>query len=202
MAHLIACYHPDVRDCTVQCTAATDCTSGQMCRQGLCAKPEVTCDGEDAELAPDAPAVTADAREPCAHGCTNGTCIDGVCVIDCSDPWSCPHDVRCPANLPCRVVCGYHACGDKIICGLARRCDVQCLGDYSCADEIQCTTSCDVDCIGTLSCKRRTKCNNACSCDVSCIGVGSCAEASECPEPLCRIGNGCTDVLPGCNTCG
>jgi hypothetical protein len=36
---------------------------------------------------------------------------------------------------------------------------------------------------------------------VSCTGTGSCAEPSECPEATCRIGNGCTSLLAGCDSC-
>jgi hypothetical protein len=39
-----ACYSPDLRDCTVSCSAPGDCASGQMCGpQGFCAAPDVSC---------------------------------------------------------------------------------------------------------------------------------------------------------------
>lgn len=39
-----ACYSPDLRDCTVTCTAETDCAAGQVCgAAGFCAAPEVSC---------------------------------------------------------------------------------------------------------------------------------------------------------------
>ena len=37
-----ACYSPDLRDCTVSCTAANDCASGQVCGSDrFCASPEL-----------------------------------------------------------------------------------------------------------------------------------------------------------------
>ena len=39
---LAACYSPSLRDCTVTCSAATDCARGQVCgNDGLCAAPDV-----------------------------------------------------------------------------------------------------------------------------------------------------------------
>jgi len=36
------CYSPDVRDCTVHCSAETDCANGQICGSDhLCAAPEI-----------------------------------------------------------------------------------------------------------------------------------------------------------------
>lgn len=53
------CYAPDLRDCTVTCTAGTDCASGQVCgRDGFCASADVAgqCDRlGDAGVRPDAP---------------------------------------------------------------------------------------------------------------------------------------------------
>jgi hypothetical protein len=37
-----ACYSPELRDCTVTCTASTDCAADQVCDgAGFCAAPEV-----------------------------------------------------------------------------------------------------------------------------------------------------------------
>lgn len=214
LAHLVAiagCYQPDVRDCTVHCSESTDCTGGQICRaDGWCAMPDIKdCPegdheepGSNGAMADATGVPSPDAPSLCEQGCSNGTCVNGVCVIDCSTPYTCPNDITCPANLPCRVVCGEHSCGHKVICGLATTCEVQCTGDYACADEIQCNTNrCTVTCSGIGACKRRTKCANACACDVSCSGAGSCLEISECPAMTCRIGNGCTSLLAGCNDC-
>jgi hypothetical protein len=211
LAYLVAnagCYNPQLRDCAVQCSAPTDCTGGQVCRaDGFCSMAGAAecsnVDGEmpDGNTANDA-STNPDALSLCQLGCSNGTCVAGVCVIDCSATGSCPNDVICPANLPCRVVCGDQACGHKVNCGMSTSCHVQCMGTSSCQDEIQCNANrCDVDCTGPSSCKRRTKCANACACDVSCTGTGSCAEPSECPESTCRIGNGCTSLLAGCDSC-
>jgi hypothetical protein len=164
-----------------------------------CSKPETNDASVDAAvMTPDAPV----GPSLCDQGCTNGSCVDGVCVIDCTTAFSCANDVVCPPNLPCRVVCGDHACAHKVNCGLSTSCQVQCNGDTSCQDEIICNTNrCDVDCIGASSCKRRTKCSNACACDVTCTGTGSCTEVSECPASTCKLGNGCSSLLTGCDSC-
>jgi hypothetical protein len=215
LTYLVAtsgCYNPELRDCTVQCSAPTDCTGGQVCRaDGFCAMPDAkqcTKEGEnDANLAVDAaPTPTPDApvsNAQCLQACTNGTCVEGVCVIDCSATSACnTTDVWCPAGVPCRVVCGASACTHKVQCGLSTSCAVQCNGDLSCQDEIICNTNrCDVDCIGAGSCKRRTKCSTSCACDVTCTGTNTCLEVAECPASTCRLGNGCTSTLTGCDSC-
>jgi hypothetical protein len=63
--------------------------------------------------------------------------VQGVCVIDCSAPDSCPNDVFCPPNIPCRVVCGDRSCDHHVECRLATACEVVCSGVDSCADEIR-----------------------------------------------------------------
>lgn len=207
VAHILlcGCYQPELKDCTVQCAGANECTGGQVCKQGWCTMPDKSCDKREEEgLTPDGSLLTGDGTNGActATSCPNGTCMDGVCVIDCTAAWSCPNDVTCAPGLPCRVLCGYHACGHKVLCGTASSCEVRCSGDYACADEIICNANrCDVDCVGSLSCKRRTKCAGSCACDVSCTGYGSCAEPSDCPSEACDTGSGCTDAVSGCNTC-
>jgi hypothetical protein len=214
LAHLAAgCYRPTLRDCTVSCASEADCAGGQQCAGGWCVGTGVdACDpGEvlpDGSMATDRDAgadsmLAPDARDVCSQGCTAGTCIGGVCTIDCSVPGACPNDVICPINLPCHVICGDSSCGHKVNCTMALGCTVDCIGDLSCADEIQCPSddTCDVTCSGAGSCKRRTKCANSCACDVTCSGAGSCAEASECPATLCRVGNACSSQPVGCNSC-
>jgi hypothetical protein len=203
---VVACYHPDTVDCTLQCGAPTDCADGQSCANGWCANTGVTCTHEGQPVTVDA-AVNNNGPDGgnenalCQQGCTKGTCQAGVCVIDCSATGSCS-DVACPANLPCRVICGDNSCTKKINCTMASSCDVRCTGQNACADEIQCPMGeCDVACTGAGSCKRRTKCGNSCACDVTCSGPMSCMEASECPSMACRIGNGCSSVLATCETC-
>ncbi|MDB4952816.1 MAG: hypothetical protein JWO36_385 [Myxococcales bacterium] len=49
-AAMIGCYSPDLRDCTVACSTASDCASGQMCgTDQFCAAPSVA--GHCAKLA-------------------------------------------------------------------------------------------------------------------------------------------------------
>jgi hypothetical protein len=215
LAHLAACYNPATLDCTVECSAVTDCAGGQQCHGGWCVGPNIECDKHgnpvqidasmaattDASSAPDAPGT---AQQLCEQGCSRGTCdAAGVCVIDCSGEGKCTNmDVQCPAHLPCRVVCGESSCTRKVVCGMSSSCEVQCTGDGSCQDEIQCPAGdCDVTCAGASSCKRRTKCASSCSCDVSCVGALSCAEPSECPAMACKVGNGCSSIPTGCNSC-
>ncbi|HEX5060831.1 MAG TPA: hypothetical protein VFV99_15795 [Kofleriaceae bacterium] len=217
VAHLVAiagCYQPELRDCTVHCSAPTDCTGGQVCRNdGWCAMPDVKKCGErtsdqDASMegssTSDASQSSPDASLSCQQACTNGTCQNGVCVIDCSIALSCTMtDIKCPPNVPCRVECGYHACSRKVLCGMSTSCEVDCIGEQSCGDDIECNTNrCEIYCIGTSSCAHRVRCSNACACDVTCSGAGSCAQPSECPATTCRIGNGCSSTLAaGCDGC-
>jgi hypothetical protein len=210
IANLVACYHPNTLDCTVECAAATECAGGQKCKDGWCVAPNVECDSggnpvmTDAALDSGLPLDADDsAQRLCAQGCSKGTCDpDGVCVIDCSAAGTCSNDVACPANLPCRVVCGDNSCGSKILCSTASSCEVQCIGTDACNDEIQCPAGeCSVMCSGASSCEKRTKCSDSCTCDVSCTGALSCKEASECPMFACKVGNGCSSIPTGCNTC-
>ena len=210
VAHLVACYRPNTLDCTLECSGAMECADGQRCKDGWCVAPNVQCDsgGNPVEIdggVDAAPPADADdsAQRLCAQGCTRGTCdAAGVCVIDCSGQGQCTNDVVCPANLPCRVLCGAMSCTSKIQCGAAASCDVQCSGDFACKDEIICPDGeCTVMCSGPNSCEKRTKCGDSCACDVSCIGTLSCKEASECPESACRVGNGCSSIPTGCDTC-
>lgn len=215
LAHLAACYHPATLDCTVQCSAATDCTGGQACRGGWCVGSGVTCDHDghpviiDAATMSDGSVVTPDADATayklCQQGCSRGTCdAQGVCVIDCSGTGKCLNDVTCPTNLPCRVVCGDGSCQHHVFCSMATSCEVQCTGTNACGDEIQCPANhtCDVTCSGAGSCKRRTRCADSCSCDVTCSGSLSCPEPSECPlATTCKVGNGCSSIPAGCDTC-
>ncbi|MBA3453993.1 MAG: hypothetical protein H0T42_12935 [Deltaproteobacteria bacterium] len=207
-----ACYHPTLRDCAVECSAPTDCSGDQICRDGWCTGegtdacqvPSTSADSGAGDAAVDGPLPDSDPGL-CPLGCTNGTCdANGVCVIDCSATGSCAEaDVRCPPNVPCRVICGDGACAKKIICGLATSCDVDCVGTGSCRDEIQCgTIPCDVTCSGASSCAKRVKCGMSCSCDVRCTGINACAEIAECPMGTsCALGRGCSSVVPGCETC-
>ena len=51
---LAACYTPSLRDCTVSCSNASDCASGQVCgTDGMCAAPDVAGHCQAAEM-PDA----------------------------------------------------------------------------------------------------------------------------------------------------
>lgn len=216
LAHM-GCYDPSVRDCAVTCQSAKECAGGQVCSndgycvgasyRGRCARqapidatPMMT-DAADAPAAPDG----SGSSTLCQQRCTNGTCdAQGVCMIDCSASGACASsDVMCPMGIPCKVVCGDHACTHKIQCQMATSCDVQCIGPSSCGDVITCGMgACDVKCLGDGSCHRHTECGMACSCDVTCSGDNSCGEVSKCPAgTACVLGHGCTSQLPTCDSC-
>jgi hypothetical protein len=204
------CYGPAVRDCTITCATGDRCAPGQVCgSDGWCASPSVA--GHCRTTSPDAHvAPPPDARAPidaaslCPLGCTGGTCDGDVCVIDCSADDSCQTDVHCPVNLPCRVICGNHACLGHVDCTKATSCDVTCSGYGSCQNEVDCGMgACDVACSGSMSCKAKNKCHPSCSCDVACTGAGSCMSGSECPQAgtTCVLGKGCTSQLASCDSC-
>jgi len=207
---LAACYDPVLRDCTIACASGDACAPGQVCGDdGFCAAPavaghcsEVLRPDARASSKPDAKPAAIDARASlCALGCTNGTCDGDVCVIDCSAAGSCPTDVHCPANLPCRVVCGDNACKGHVDCTKASACDIRCTGDQSCANEVDCGPgACDVTCSGASSCHAKTKCHGSCACDVACTGLSSCMGGADCPED-CQLGLGCTSQLASCDKC-
>lgn len=203
------CYEPALQDCTIQCDGPDQCPGGQACVDGFCASPGIqACNGTGQAVTVDAASVTTDTPSSpdttalCMQRCGAGTCVGGVCTIDCSPPGACSGDITCPADVPCRVVCGDGSCGGKINCAEALSCDVDCTGSLSCDDDITCPSGeCSVTCSGLGSCKHRVRCNNSCACDVQCSGAESCAEVAECPSTTCRLGNGCSSQLAGCDTC-
>jgi hypothetical protein len=218
MGHL-GCYDPSVRDCAVTCHSAAECAGGQACSSdGFCVSPQYRgrCErqvsqdaGDDEQQQMDAPPPDTggdnSALAACQHGCTAGTCdAQGVCVIDCSASGACSEtDVVCPAGLPCRVMCGDHACAHHVQCTMATSCEVQCSGASACGDEIECPLGrCDVTCSGDSSCHNGVKCQMSCACDVMCSGTSSCGKPSVCPHMLsCVLGRGCTSTLNGCDSC-
>jgi len=205
MCVAMGCYSPSLRDCTASCANPGDCGGGQVCTDGWCANPDKSCAGTPDAAATDA-SLPVDARQLCELGCPNGTCAGGVCVIDCSAPDSCPSDVTCPPNVPCRIVCGDRSCDHKVACGQASTCEIRCNGHDACADEVSCGTApCEVTCAGVGSCKKKIKCKESCACDVTCSGLTSCADpmGAECPLTMdaCSLGKGCSSELAGCDRC-
>lgn len=53
VAASVGCYDPALRDCVVECSASIDCGPSQICRAGMCAAPDVTCDGREPGATPD-----------------------------------------------------------------------------------------------------------------------------------------------------
>jgi hypothetical protein len=197
------CYSPSLRDCTVACSSPADCGGDQTCNDGWCAGPAASCAG----VLPDGQSQAdgmPDAQSLCEQGCPNGTCVGGVCVIDCAGPDACAQEVMCPPNVPCKVVCGDRSCDRLVVCGAASSCVVECKGVDACAEEVRCGMApCDVTCSGAGSCKKKVKCKESCRCDVTCSGLGACAEPMECPLMMdtCRLGKGCSSELAGCDRC-
>lgn len=68
LALAAGCYSPDLADCTVACTADSDCADGQTCTDRMCSRAGVTCSvapGEDAAVTvEDAPPEPPDAPDP------------------------------------------------------------------------------------------------------------------------------------------
>lgn len=211
VAVLAGCYQPSVADCTVTCTSETSCAEGQVCgADGWCAAPSIAgrcasvadAASIDGEPDHDAAVTRPDAdQSACLAACSDGDCVDGVCVFTCG-AGQCSATIDCPDGIPCRVDClGDGSCAGGVDCHDATSCEVNCDGDDSCANQIKCHTEmCVVACRGARACGNETRCKDACSCDVVCEGPGSCAGGSECPM-LCTIGAGCSSSLPGCDDC-
>jgi hypothetical protein len=215
----LGCYAPELHDCTVECTRAADCASGQMCgSDGWCARPEAAgrcarlSSGDGGIVPPgdsagsDAPTDAGIDADPdsgaCTAACTKGICDHGVCVIDCSLANSCNSDIVCPPGAACRVVCGDKACAHHITCPAQQACEVQCSGALSCGDQIYCgTADCNVTCSGYMSCRHKINCGSACACDVACTGTQACPDVSVCPAMACVAGHGCSSAPNTCNTC-
>jgi len=207
---LAGCYDPTFRNCAVDCVSTAECAPTQVCgADGWCASAEVAghcneirgaIDAQPSDAAIDA---TPDAdNSACAAVCTNGTCVGGVCTIDCSGIDTCANDVFCPAGVPCHVVCGDKSCDHHVDCTQSTACTVECTGATSCLDEVRCGTGpCDVTCSGYRSCAHRAVCPFACSCDVTCTGTEACHDPALCPGSACIAGDGCTSAPSGCDQC-
>lgn len=86
------CYAPDLRDCTVTCTAADECAGDQVCSSaGLCAADGVTCTGGGATT--DAPTPMVMLRVE-VDG-TGRVLIDGIGTCD---------DSQCTFMVPTRLL--------------------------------------------------------------------------------------------------
>lgn len=138
-------------------------------------------------------AALADASD-CDPVCAS--CDNGICVVDCTAPGSCPDEVTCPSGLACSVTCGVGACGSGVDCSASESCDIVCSGNDSCGGELTCGIGrCDVECSGNNSCDNGTTCDEACACSVSCSGAGSCNSSSLCPSGCGVVPTGgCTDI--------
>ena len=108
-----------------------------------------------------------------ACGNAGGLCALGTCVIDRDTSMR----VRCPAGMPCRVICNAtDSCKDDFVdCGSATTCEVLCSGNVSCQKGVDCGTAsaCSVTCSGDDACQGDTDsviCRTG-SCNITCNGI-------------------------------
>jgi len=77
------CYAPDLRDCTVTCSAADECADGQACNpQGFCTAEGVTCMAGGGSATVDAPSATRITLRVRVEG-TGKVIVDGI--GECAD---------------------------------------------------------------------------------------------------------------------
>lgn len=168
----------DTRSDSFRCEDSSDCDDTRRCLDGFC---------------------QISSQLACHPDCDR--CDNGVCVIECSEPDSCPSKVLCPPSFRCLVFCtGESSCAGGIDCTQATFCNPECLGTGSCAGPIDCAISdCTVDCRGSGACSGGVDCSNACACDTECTdrnGTRNCVP--ECPGG-CDNGDDC--VSDGCDEC-
>jgi hypothetical protein len=95
---LAGCYSPETLDCTVACSAANECTDGQVCgSDGFCASPAAAghCGGPDGGMVSSLVALSVTLQGP------GKVTIDGVGVCDDHDP--CTFSVRTGMALELRA---------------------------------------------------------------------------------------------------
>jgi hypothetical protein len=95
---LVGCYDPEAVDCTVSCSAANDCASGQVCgSDGFCASPSAAghCGGPDGGAPPSIVSLRVSIA---GHGKVT---IDGVgvCDSDVAHDGACMFSVRAGTTL-------------------------------------------------------------------------------------------------------
>lgn len=119
--------------------------------------------------------------EPCTPSNCGGVCAqDGFCELRCNDGQCNSANVACNnSNVPCRIICGANACKLGATCESQFGCDIQCVGDKSCLNQIKVVSSRlggrggTVTCSGADTCSATVLCSGV-SCEVTCSGEGSC----------------------------
>jgi len=126
----------------------------------------------------------------CLAGCDGGTCDAGWCVLDCATAGTCTNDrVVCPPGIPCEVDCkGQGSCAQGVDCTAASACRIDCSGLGSCINQpVECSgLACKIDCLGNGSCTKGVSCD-AGTCAIACLGDGTCTNA-----PVTCNANTCT----------
>ena len=175
------------------CTKQSDCNQGRQCVEGFC----VISGAVDAST--DSP--RGDANQ-CPAQCTSCNTGTHTCTIDCSAGNSnCGSKVSCPANWNCDVMCNANnSCRNGVSCTGSTSCNVTCSAQNACQNVVCGAGKCQVECSGPSSCKGVT-CSNSCACDVTCNGSQSCGDSIQCTAAACKVGFGCSSLLPNCHSC-
>jgi hypothetical protein len=97
-AALAGCYSPEALDCTISCSAANECTDGQVCgSDGFCASPSAAghCGGPDGGVTSSLVALKVTLDGP------GNVSVEGVGLCDEHDP--CTYSVRNGSPLELRA---------------------------------------------------------------------------------------------------
>lgn len=215
---------PDV-PCSVSCTGTGACTEGVECLNasacnidctgtGACTNQPVACSGASCTVA-------CGGTSACSQSVT---CDAGTCKIGCTGAGSCQNQpVACNANV-CSVQCGADAggaagkdaCNKAVICNAQASCNIACVADDTCKNELVQATApaVDVTCLDTnactpgvavsgkdasVTCRKNGACGNTIYCD-----AGKCTAACAAPENptahlCCAAGSTCVLDASACD---
>jgi hypothetical protein len=187
----------DHRSGAFECTKAADCDPPRTCSDGLCVVPGGTIDAPMSDAKKDGQ--TPDAFL-CPAQCTSCNPERMECIIDCAAGANCGSQVVCPPGWNCNIKCNTtDSCRSGINCVGGDSCTIACTGTRSCRN-VNCGAGpCAITCSATESC-RNVSCGQSCACDVKCTSTTSCVGVF-CTALQCDTGQGCTSLVPGCETC-
>ncbi|MEO8703004.1 MAG: hypothetical protein ABI867_23360 [Kofleriaceae bacterium] len=177
------------------CDNQDDCPNNQVCTNNLCIAPGVGMD-----------AGPIDASRPdalvCPSQCTSCNLQTMTCKVDCAvSAATCNTAITCPPGWKCDILCStQNSCRSGIDCTEGESCNITCKGTGSCRNIVCGEGACKTECSGLQSC-RNLSCGDSCACDVTCAQQADC-EGVTCSEIQCETFNGCSSLLPTCNTCG
>jgi cysteine-rich repeat protein len=202
----------------IPCNDANKCTTGDVCKQGLCQGSSLLpCDDgnvcTDDSCDPEAGCVHKNNAATCDDGnvctttdlCKAGTCKGNV-ALDCNDGNLCTDDLCDPAK-GCVHLDNKAPCDDGNPCTGSDSCSGgQCKGGPAvvCNDGNPCTTdSCDPKggCVYSPNsdpCDDGNKCTTTDKCSAGkCVGSGTlaCGDDNVCTDDSCDPGLGCTHTL-------